>query len=225
MAIIIFALSAILFWIWGYGMRFFVRLGIVLGRWLNIHWSNHYWRDAKKDMELQTQDKRGILCATKYAYYMGAKIMSLFKWTKDGFAQLGDSTPPPAEAYKRFCDTRRHNTKNKSLAGFEKQYFAEDCDGFHACLYHALAKSGIECKLLGIAGVMGGGGHCVLMYKDEGDMWHVVDYLNDYALGQTNEEIKETIDYKYGEEYRHDYVLTTRTFDYEQGKYIFGGVL
>lgn len=82
----------------------------------------------------------------KYLERCAKIIFTTFRYKSDSLWELGDTIPPPAEAYFRM--------KHGELV--------DDCDGFHACLFH-MAKEYADCMLVEIFSLKNNFGHCVLM--------------------------------------------------------------
>jgi hypothetical protein len=202
-AIIIYALFAIFFWIWGWIMKAIlnalVKFGIILGRIINTWWSNAYWKKkARHDAWLEDEDKkRDDESATEYVGRMARVVFYTFKYTSDTV----DNIPPPTEMYARYRDV---------IDGFSREW-KDDCDGYASLLYHFAAMNGIECYVLAIMAVRGDYGHAVLLYKDKG-IWHVQDYLNNYA-GTSVESVVES-EYKRDENDR--YAIYLKRYDYNK---------
>ncbi len=159
-----------------------------------IFWSNLYWANAVKDFILRDVDH--IEKEENYTHYllrMANKLFDNFQYTKDNLEQLGDSIPPPPEAYKRFAEGT----------------LKDDCDGFHSALYHIAHCNGIECKLLSILSVKNDYGHCVLLFKD--NEWKVLDYNNTMTIDVAKKHYKKVTE---------EFVEYTATFDYKKEKLI-----
>ena len=141
-----------------------------------IWFSNFHWNYALKTCSLNGTDYMKVgESRTKYIKRIAENIMNAFRYKHDGFDELGDTIPPPAEAYFLYT---QHELK-------------DDCDGFHAALYHAAELNNIECKLLEVFSTRNFFGHCVLLFNDNG--WKICDYTNvmdlneayDYYLDKT----------------------------------------
>ena len=143
-------------------------IAVLIWRPIRTFWSNFYWRyvrHAATECPLDDADLRhGDESPTKYICRIDKKVMDAFDYKHDGIEELGDTTPPPAEMYRQM----------------KSGHFADDCDGYHACLYHLAKHADIECALLTILSMVNSYGHCVLTYKDENGFYHIHDYLTDY---------------------------------------------
>ena len=175
-------------------------------RW-NIHWSNFYWRREREDVLLEFNDrKRPAESADAFVKRSALTVWDNWTYKHDGWEQLRDSTPPPPYAYKMICAAR---CKKSDL-------FKDDCDGYHAGLYHFLAHTGFDVYLLSILSVKTDYGHCVTAYRDETGRWHIHDYLTDYADADTLEEL---IEKHYNDVTGGEYVWGVKTWDYRAKKY------
>lgn len=164
-------------------------------------WSNIRWKKAiKKNIPLREEDKvvniheiQPLLC----------EIMKHFKWTADGFTELWDSMTPPPQNYQYYVD------------GLLK----DDCDGFHAVVYHCLVNCGFECYLLAVETY--GSGHCVLLMRD-GELWHVIDYTHIYNGFSDPQEAIDNYNIQYQKIYNTKnpvYFNGLIKYDYEKGKF------
>lgn len=124
-------------------------------------WSNIRWYGKRSaSATFQTEDKATTLAQIKT---LVKKLYSKFDWTADSWTELWDSVCSPGYNYQRY--------RNGILK--------DDCDGFHALVYHCLQQSGItKCYLLSV--IKGTGGHCVLIFK-LGTAWYVNDYDTVYG--------------------------------------------
>ena len=139
-----------------------------------VWFSNIHWSFAFKSCPLNNTDYVQIgESKTNYVKRMSTKIMDAFEYKHDGFDELGDTIPPPAEAYYQFL----------------RGELVDDCDGFHAALYHAAMSNGIECKLIEIFSTKNFFGHCVFLFKDE--TWKICDYTHIMDLDEAYEYYKE----------------------------------
>ena len=136
---------------------------------IKIFWDNFYWHKIKKvntKIALRDNDKKqSFENCINYIKRISEIIIQSFEYKKDGLKELGDSTPPPPEMYRRYCNSNP---------------WSDDCDGFHSCLYHWATMNNSSCYLLSIYSLKNSYGHCVLAYVDENAIWHVHDYTQDY---------------------------------------------
>ena len=126
------------------------------------------------------------------------KMYNNFEYTYDGISDLFDSMKFPAECYNRLVTS----------------IFKDDCDGFHAAVYHIAYKNKLETYLLTYVTKTLIGSHTVCLIKYLDRYW-VVDYnsllVKDSLEGVLNETIKR----------RHEELLTYNLteFNYNSGKY------
>lgn len=160
-------------------------IAILIWRPIRTFWSNFYWRHFKHaatECPLDDADLRhGDESPTKYICRIDKKVMDAFEYKHDGIDELGDTTPPPAEMYRQM----------------KSGHFADDCDGYHACLYHLAKENGIFCRLVSVLSAVNKRGHCVLLYLD-GDGWHIHNYRVDYNDNDRDKLIYELFGEKYG---------------------------
>lgn len=150
------------------------RLLLKLLRHLSIWFSNFYWRKAKKECEVieTKQDDEDIF---SYVERCCKIIDYTFRYKRDGILELGDSIPPPAEAYFRM--------KNGELK--------DDCDGYHACLFH-MVQEYANCMLVEVFSLKNKYGHCVLMVDGK-----ICDYGNIMTVEKAKEYFKARCDGDY----------------------------
>ncbi len=106
-------------------------------------------------------------------------INSHFTYKYDGLSELFDSMRFPAQCYSDF--------KQGSLT--------DDCDGFHAALYHVAEKNGYDSYLLTYIPTDLMKSHTVLLVKHE-DYYYVFDYNVLRAKSKDINEIIKTIETK-----------------------------
>lgn len=155
-------------------------IAVLIWRPFRTFWSNYYWlriKKARTDYPVKKAHKRKKSeTATQYINRICDVVMDGYEYKYDGVEELGDSTPPPAEMYAQLV---------------ENEYFADDCDGYHACLYHLAKNAGIDCTLLTMLSAVNKHAHCVLLYEDELGCPRIHDYLNDYGNADTRDEVIE----------------------------------
>ena len=166
---------------------------------LRILWSNFYWRKARKRYGIKYADKKDSEDTPHFVNSVANRMYKKFRYKSDGIEELGDSAPPPAEMYAQYC---------------EQDTFADDCDGFHAGLYHALYENGITCFLLSILSKKNEYGHCVVCFEYEGRTY-IQDYFSQYD-GDTLEDVIRTF---YMGCTGGACMLFGKEFDYVDGKY------
>ncbi len=163
-------------------------------------WSNIRFKNALRfDIETKDEDKAFNL---KDIRELVSKLYNKFEWTEDGIDQLWDALTPPPQTYKHYLD------------GLLK----DDCDGFHALVYHCLSSSDIECYLL-TANTFSSG-HCVLIFRLD-NKWHVNDYSYVYKGFDTIEEAIEDYNLDFPKVYNTKEVIYNGLveYDYTKGKY------
>lgn len=169
-----------------------------------LWWSNFFWKVFKKsvyEMRLYEVDYfiRDILAEIEMK---ANEVLERFHYKYDGIDELGDTMPPPAQMYYSF-----------RCLGKVK----DDCDGFHASMYHILQKNAINSQLVRVSSLVNMWKHCVVAFKLNGKVY-VLDYNHIYA-GNTLEEI---VAEHYGEVTKHKYLIFTQTYDYKKHKYCDG---
>lgn len=108
-------------------MRLFCKFWIKFRVW----WSNKINKDDVDDYELL--EKHFMKSFTKSKLLSIQKdLYSRFNYKYDSFKELFDSMKKPAQCYVNSCEDN----------------WEDDCDGFHAALYHILFKNGYRAKLL-----------------------------------------------------------------------------
>lgn len=149
-------------------LNFFKKLLI---QWqLNCHrkkWSKIYW-DSKGAVY-----KYPLLDCHKITYSspdeLSQKVKALanemritFKYTSDNLWQLYDSMRPPADCYKQVVENGK---------------LYDDCDGFHALMYHILTQNNIDCVLCTAVPLKNTlkTAHTFLTYR-ENSHWRILDY-------------------------------------------------
>lgn len=129
-----------------------------------IWYSNLYWKNAKKEVKVE-ETKQKDEDIFSFVERCCEIINYTFRYTRDGIRELGDTIPPPAEAYFQM--------KHGELK--------DDCDGFHACLFH-MVQDYTNCMLVEIYSLKNTYGHCVLMFDG---------HICDYGKIMTQEEAKQ----------------------------------
>lgn len=187
-------------------MKFLVWLYKVFGKPLSdlwwINWSNFHWRKSiRHNIGICDEDNVETL---EDIVALVKKLYQHFTWTADGIVELFDSMTPPPQNYQNYLDGHLY----------------DDCDGFHALVYHCLYNSGFTCYLLSAVAV--GSGHCILLFKDKEGLWHVNDYTRVYQGFKTPQEAITD----YNETFRVRYKTKTEvcfnglvSYNYEKGKF------
>lgn len=169
-----------------------------------ITWSNHRWKDVERhnqeiDKELFGYKQLGIKT------YLDVDILTnnvykKFEWTRDGVDQLFDSICPPPYNYVRY----------------KTGVLKDDCDGYHALMYHILHANGIECYLMSVADWLWG--HCILLFKLD-NKWYTMDYTTIHKGFENVEDSIKEYDEDYAKRCRRKYLDTNGfvEYDYEKG--------
>lgn len=165
----------------------------------NIWWSNFFWRGYRKEYHLKYSDTIGEKNVVEFIADVAHRMFKKFKYKADGAEELGDTCPPPAEMYAEFC---------------ECDTFSDDCDGFHAGLYHVLWKNGIPCYLLSVISAKNNYGHCVVAYEYDGKTY-IQDYLDSYDGASLSDVVQRFYMGRTGGKA----MLYAQDFDYTRGKY------
>lgn len=131
-----------------------------LGNIINCIWSNIRWCRAVKRYPVDVMPLDDCNDFYKFLSDTAARIYDKFNYTKDGMDELGDSMRPPAQCYK------------DAVEGTLK----DDCDGFHAALYHAMAAQGKPTYLIAVLPRNFKSGHCILGGIDPNGNWYAQDY-------------------------------------------------
>lgn len=101
-------------------------------------------------------------------------VRNHFTYKRDSIWDLGDTMRSPAQCYESY--------KIGALV--------DDCDGFHAALYHAVAESGHNAELATVASPIPGQGHTILLYQI-GNRWGYKDYTSGDFGWKTRDELIE----------------------------------
>lgn len=120
---------------------------------LRVYWSNFRNRSDIKDYAVGKVSTAPEMAARARSMYQK------FRYKYDDFTELFDSMHTPAYCYK-MCVT---------------SILEDDCDGFHAALYHLAKSSGFECYLLTYISNPITSSHTILLFKYE-SRWYIIDY-------------------------------------------------
>lgn len=168
-----------------------------------IRWSNIRFKKVERFSERIAPED--IVNDTDDILRLAKKIYKNFKYKSDGADQLWDAVLPPCYAYKQY--------KNKDV-------FKEDCDGFHALLYHCLVQSSIESYLMSVQTKKSG--HCVLVFRLE-RIWYVIDYDSIYQAGRSLSEMIDNYNSVYSNHYEENKLKVKfngfYSYNYKKGKY------
>lgn len=179
--------------------KFFKFFGDIAMSWW-CWWSN--CRFKKTIRENKGVNEEDLVSTYKQVQSLVAKLYKKFEWTADGPDQLWDAMTPPPQNYQHYLD------------GLLK----DDCDGFHALVYHCLYNSGIKCSLFTANAI--NGGHCILAFTLSGK-WYVVDYNKVYKGYDTLEEAVEEYNKIYPTIYNSKKIIYNGfvQYNYETGKW------
>lgn len=166
-------------------------------------WSNYRFRKCiRSNIGTESMDKVGTLDDLKE---LVKRLYHSFIWTADGIDQLGDAITPPPQNYAIYLE--------KPLK--------DDCDGFHALVYHCLYNSGIECYLLTANPKKPSEGHCILIFYLDGK-WYINDYNRVYEGFDTAIEAIRNYNEIYVEKYKCSGPVVYNgliEYNYEEGKF------
>lgn len=163
-------------------------------------WSNYRFKKSiRNNLKVNEED---LVSTYKQVQALVAKLYKKFEWTADGADQLYDAMTPPPQNYQYYLD------------GLLK----DDCDGFHALVYHCLYNSGIKCSLFTANAI--NSGHCILAFTLS-DKWYVVDYNKVYKGYDTLEEAVDEYNKVYPTIYNSKKIIYNGfiQYDYEKGKW------
>lgn len=187
--------------------EFFTIVVNFIYRFFHLPWSNFYWKHikhAKIEYPIADEDLRaGSETPKEYMCRIDKSVMKAFDYKHDGPEELGDSVPPPAEMYRQMK---------------EEGHFADDCDGYHSCLYHLADKNGIFCRLLSILSMKNKWGHAVLLYLNNDGTWHIHDYRADYST-PANGDRDDLILEKYADVCGDTMLVFESEYDYKTGSW------
>ena len=138
-----------LYKIWINGLRQF---------WSKIRW----YRQSKIISEnVQVVNDNNLSSILKDVY-------THFEWVADGASQLFDSIRPAPALYNEYLNCITSNSKIK-----------DDCDGFHAIIYHILNNSGYNVALLTMVTKPLKNSHTVVVvYDSTNNSYRIIDYLH-----------------------------------------------
>lgn len=154
---------------------------------LRITWSNTKNKRNLVDMPIVE-----LINTPKELETISKKLYKNFYYTYDNIDQLGDSQRFPAQCYKELKD------------GCLK----DDCDGYHAALYHIANKRGIKCYLLTYITKSLVDSHTVLLMHYGGRY-----YKLDYDRLSSADTIKKLIT-------KDIYCWNLTQFDYDKKKWV-----
>ena len=160
---------------------------------LRVYWSNYRNKNNITDCQVLGKFDTPFMILG-----FAVKMYNNFSYTYDDVSELFDSMRYPAECYKRLVNG----------------VFKDDCDGFHAALYHLSIKSGLDAYLLTYITTNIVDSHTVLLIKYY-DRYCVIDYTSLISKDSFDEVLKATVDRRHKEEVAHNIVK----FNYEQNKY------
>lgn len=143
--------------------------------WLTarVELANAVWQKHKKNepatVPVAEEDKCNTITKTREVV---KRLYGKFVWTADSPVYLFDLMRTPAQCYGDFA---------------KKGKLRDDCDGFHAAIYHALHDY-YECYLITCMTTPVSKSHTMLIFKYK-TLWYLVDYANVKSAGSTIEEV------------------------------------
>ena len=126
-------------------------------------------------------------------------LYKYFEYTPDGITDLFDSMRFPAECYKKLITS----------------VFKDDCDGFHAAMYHVAKKKGFDAYLLTYIPTDIKEGHTVVLIKYLSRYW-ILDYDKVLVNNSIEEVLNDTVNRRKVELVAYNIT----EFDYDKGKYV-----
>lgn len=160
---------------------------------LRVKWSNYRNKDNIVNLDVEEKvDLAYSLAALASAWYNN------FEYTYDGIRDLFDSMKFPAECYYRI----------------KTSIFKDDCDGFHAALYHVAKQNKLQAYLLTYINTTLIKSHTVVLIKQLNKYW-----LLDYTTMLSDDTLEKVLDKALKR--RHVELLTYNLvgYNYETGKY------
>jgi len=161
-----------------------------------IWYSNYFWINIKKSIPIHECDTKldNNNFDDNVLSLLQETISEKFVYTYD----LIDNVLPPFVAYDKY--------KSGKLR--------EDCDGYHACIYHIFHNNMSECQIEDVRLFTLNpydkptSGHCIFAYKRNG-LWTLIDYDQVYTYGFTS--LYECGKKYYTDVYRVTYVPSDNT--------------
>ena len=139
---------------------------------LRVYWSNFRNKNNLKDCEVKEHFYTPYALST----FVG-RIYSNFEYTYDGITDLFDSMKFPAECYHRISTS----------------IFKDDCDGFHAAVYHMAAKNDFQTCLLTYVTSDIISSHTVTLIKYLNKYW-IIDYNQLLSANTLEQVLKQVLD-------------------------------
>lgn len=160
---------------------------------LRVYWSNY--KNKKNIVNLYVEEKvHSPYELTKWAH----EWYKNFEYTYDGIEDLFDSMRFPAECYYRI----------------KTSILKDDCDGFHAALYHIAIESHLVAYLLSYVDSKIINSHTVIIIKYLGRYW-LIDYDSMIVDDTLEDLLKKQENRRKIEIIAHNLV----EFDYDSAKY------
>lgn len=176
-------------WLWLRGIK---------NWWSYLRW-HKYVKEESMDVPLIETDSQ-IISACR-DLYRG------FEWEMDGLADAFDTYVPAQYAYNRMTEYINDISEDK---------YRDDCDGFHAGVYHMLQENGYDVALITLATIPITESHTMTAIRyeeDDGSVYYKV--VNYTALKGPYKTIQEFVD-NYGTPVRY---WCLQKYDLEKGKY------
>lgn len=170
-------------------------LKLICKLWLRIRvfWSNIRNKNNLKDCEVEgTFETPSSIVEEAKKYYHN------FEYVPDGWDDLFDSMKFPAECYQRLINT----------------VFKDDCDGYHAAMYHIAKKKGFNSCLLTYIPTDIKEGHTVVLIKYLSRYW-ILDYDKVLVNNTLEDVLNDTLKRRRVELVSYNLV----DFDYSKSKY------
>lgn len=164
-------------------------------------WSNIRWRKSfRNNIGIEEDD---IIKSEKKLISKISDLHIALEYKADDASQLFDAINSPSQLY---YDYKKNNN------------IKDDCDGFHALVFHILYNSKIECYLMTANAI--GCGHCICLCKYN-NKWHVIDYSHYEDGYDTAAEAIEMYNKIYPVRYKCKEVAYNGfvTYDYEKGRF------
>ena len=167
--------------------------------YIRVPWSNFIYRKDLVQHELQGKD---LINRTNFLNTLNNIVRNVYRnfcYTYDDIAVLFDAMHKPAQAYYDYM----HNN------------FYDDCDGYHAAIYHILSMNDYTSFLLTYLPTDIKQAHTVCYFIGDDNRYYLVDYKRIYVGETIHECLAELADDRKIEICFYNTVV----FDYEANKY------
>lgn len=139
---------------------------------LRVEWSNI--RNKNNLLDYPVDEQVRDMTFSYDVFRIAKTVYNYFTYAVDGISELLDSMRYPAQCY--------HDYKQGLLK--------DDCDGFHACMYHIVQSNGFDCALLTYMVPKLTESHTVLVMKRQ-DNYYKLDYRKIYTYNSFEDIISE----------------------------------